>query len=423
MIMSVAAILIFYILSFFAGIWGDIILGRLRAKSTLSFRLSFGGCSVLLLGILICAVMPGTTSPGLCISIAGIIVAAAIAAGFVIRRRMNVPRTGFLDNVNDIKGLIYPAVIVLSVIVLAAAVGMSRFENTGAMKGIGSATYVYENGQLGSADPMMLLIGVISCVLRIHPLDFIYSVSPAIFIPLYCLCYASVIDAVFGSTGKRVVAYLIVIILDLWGYQSEALIGVTLLVRWFGAGVFAVHGLLSLAQVILAGYLKNKPESARDDMTVYEDAGDEEEEWDMKKHKIVNARNLAIGLGLLAAALVVFVYVLNNKINKLYDATVNLQTDLSSRCSIYEFAPGGGDTEGYLIKGSDGTVVFIGGGGKQNADELSEFFEKYGNSVTKWYVYGEDEEDSGAMRHLIDSDAVDIGNIYVIDAKELTGLQ
>ena len=143
----------------------------------------------------------------------------------------------------------------------------------------------------------------------------------------------------------------------------------------------------------------------------------------MKKHKIINARNLAIAIALLTVALLALVFVLNSKINSLHDVTAALQEDMDKRCGLYEFAPADGQTQGYLLKESDGTLTFIGGGPKENAEALKVFLAAYGDSITNWYVYGEDEENSGAMREVISSGAVDAQNIYVLDRKEIDDIK
>jgi hypothetical protein len=93
---------------------------------------------------------------------------------------------------------------------------------------------------------------------------------------------------------------------------------------------------------------------------------------------------------------------------------------MNSRCAIYEFVGADGKVEGYLLRGSDGTLSFIGGGSSANADDLADFIGKYGTSVTKWYVYGEDEESAGAMRTLTSNGTVDAEKVFVISADELT---
>ena len=87
---------------------------------------------------------------------------------------------------------------------------------------------------------------------------------------------------------------------------------------------------------------------------------------------------------------------------------------------MYEFVTAAGKPEGYLLRASDGTLSFIGGGSSANADELAAFIGKYGNTVTKWYVYGEDEESSGAMRALTSKGTIDAEKVFVISTEELT---
>lgn len=139
----------------------------------------------------------------------------------------------------------------------------------------------------------------------------------------------------------------------------------------------------------------------------------------MKKHPIINARNLAIALGVIAAALVVLVYMLNNKINRLYDATVNLETDLNSRCSIYEFCPQeGADPTGFLIKDSQGRLTMIGGGGIDDTDEIYDFIIQYGNVIDTWYVYGSEDADRGAYDGCVIYKDLEIKNVYAIEREE-----
>ena len=121
----------------------------------------------------------------------------------------------------------------------------------------------------------------------------------------------------------------------------------------------------------------------------------------------------------LSASLIALVFVLNSKINSLHDVTAKLQEDMDKRCGLYEFKTDEGKTEGYLLEGSDGTLTFIGGGPEENAEALKAFFIMYGDSITNWYVYGDDDENAGAMRSLISSGAVNAQNIYVLDRKEI----
>ena len=109
----------------------------------------------------------------------------------------------------------------------------------------------------------------------------------------------------------------------------------------------------------------------------------------------------------------------NSGVNRLYDATVNLQSELNQRCSVYEFAPDGGKTEAYLIKGENGKLTVVGGGPQKNAAELLAFISPYGTDIDKWYVYGEDDDNCGAMRSLVSEGSISVGNVYVINREEI----
>ena len=48
----------------------------------------------------------------------------------------------------------------------------------------------------------------------------------------------------------------------------------------------------------------------------------------MKNHKMINARNLAVALLIVVIMLIGSVYIMNRKINSLYEVTVNLQQEI-----------------------------------------------------------------------------------------------
>lgn len=409
MIKAIIIFIVFNILAFIAGTWSDD--PSSEDGGHIVYRLSFGGCSVILSGIvagLLCGVLKLPASACICVFI--LLVAASGVAGFVIRkgRGRKSCRLGITK--------VFP-VFVAVVAAEVFAVIFYRTDLTSALSGIRTATAVFDSGYGYCADPMMVFIGAICRLTGIHPMLFVHVMLSAPFIVLYNLCYMALIKTVTDKEPEVIAAFLTVAALNIWGYQSDALIPVTLLLEWFGSGVFIVHGLLTMLAVILIRRLRSK--GVNDEIKVADNEIPEDisEEWDMNRHKIINARNLAIALGVLAVSLIFVVIVLNNKINKLYDATVNLQAELNGRCSMYEFAPEG-KVEGYLLRAGDGTLSFIGGGSEKNADELRDFLSKYGNSITNWYVYGNDDENSGAAKALILEGVVGVEGIYVINREE-----
>ena len=316
--------------------------------------------------------------------------------------------------------IVMTAVCVLMVAAQIFGIYAYRFEDTEAIRRVATATRVFETGKVSYGDPMMILIGAVCRIFGMHPLKMIYTVLPFIFVPLYYLCYLQLIMTVCKSSRERFVAFAALLAINLWGYRSRVMIPAALLLSWFSFPVFVIHGLIPVLAVIVIRKTKDRPEKT-------EKAGNKEseaeedylEEWDMKKHRIINARNLAIALGILAALLAITVIILNRKINTLYDATVNLQEDMNRRCSIHEFIPQSGETEGYLIRGENGELTFVGGGSSENAAELAKFLLAYGSGIDKWYVYGSGEEDAGAMRTLTSEGVVSAGKVYVINREEL----
>ena len=316
--------------------------------------------------------------------------------------------------------IVMTAICVMIVAAQVYGIYAFRFEDTEAIRRVSTATAVYETGHISFGDPMMILIGFISRIAGTHPLKLIYTVLPVILVPLYYLCYLQLIMTVCRTSRERFTAFTALLAVNLWGYRSQVMIPAALLLSWFSFPVFVIHGLIPILAATLIRKIKDRPEKTEE--TDKEDKSYDEdypEEWDMKKHRIINARNLAIALGVLAALLAVTVVILNRKINTLHDATVNLQEDMNRRCSIHEFIPQSGETEGYLIRGENGELTFVGGGSSENADELAKFLLAYGPSVDKWYVYGSGEEDAGAMRALTSEGVVSAGKVYVIDRQEL----
>ena len=382
------------------------------------FRISSCGCAVILAGI-ISSVICGLTGTAVTVNaVIFLVLAILLCVLLLVVTKRTASDSALPKSKIQAEYIIETAAGIIIVALQIYAVIHYRFENAFAIRGIEAATRVFDTGRAYFADPMMVLIGTLSRLFSVHPLTFIYAAAP-VFIVLYYLCALSVICEVLCGRA-RFTAFVAVAVLNVWGYQSERLIGVMLLVSWFGTGVFVVHGLLCIAAVLLIRYVRNLPDAgANTSEPVIEET--DPEEWDMKNHKIINARNLAIALGVLAVFLLFSVFILNSKINRLYAATVNLQEDLNSRCGMYEFIPEGKGVEGYLLQGSDGTISFIGGGGAENSEDLAEFLEKYGSVVNNWYVYGDSDEDSGAMNKILSSGQVMADNVYVITREEITG--
>ncbi len=419
MIMTAAATIIFYVLAFSVGKWADIIVIKNGGRAQIALRVAMGGCIVLLLGMISCiAGALFSFPPMICIIVAALLNVAFAVAGYLAASKQGIGRAALFEKPSKCEFLLY--LLILAIIVFEIiSVRMYQSDMIAVYAQIPAATAIYETGRMIFSDPMMMLTGCVASVTGIHPLTVVFTLMPAPLILLYNLCYVAAAHTVCGRRGP--VAVIFASLVTIWGYQSDALIPVTLLLSWFSTGVYIVVGVFGIAAVLLIIYLRGRPEKSEDNSEETEETDEQyREEWDMKKHRIINARNLAIALGIVTFVLIAAVFVLNNKINKLYDATVNLQSDLGSRCSVYEFIPDSGASEGYLLRASDGTLTFVGGGAAANADALKDFLEKYGSDVEKWYAYGQDEAENGAMRQLIKSGQVSVGRSFVIETKEIT---
>ena len=88
---SIAAFVVFYLIAFFIGGWGDIILVSLKARCSLCFRLAFGGCLLMLLGMAIC--FAGSLF-GIYAATGVLIIAFAVSVvgilSVIVRRRMGI---------------------------------------------------------------------------------------------------------------------------------------------------------------------------------------------------------------------------------------------------------------------------------------------------------------------------------------------
>ncbi|MCR4806062.1 MAG: hypothetical protein K5857_00165 [Lachnospiraceae bacterium] len=154
-------------------------------------------------------------------------------------------------------------------------------------------------------------------------LTFVYTVLPLLMIPLYYSVYMGLAKRLFDEDGPAWFMALIICMLNLWGYQSDRLLPFTMLYSWFSIGCIIIHGVLPALLILIldkykAGDFEKKETTQESDYYMWE-------EEEMKNHKIINSRNLAIALIIVVIMFIGSVFVMNRKINSLYETTVNLQ--------------------------------------------------------------------------------------------------
>lgn len=157
------------------------------------------------------------------------------------------------------------------------------------------------------------------------------SVQALLLIPVYIGIYILLSFRLFADRKLRWFMVLSIVVLSLWGYQSQALLPVTLLSTGVSIPGVLVHAVLPLVLWVVIDKYRKYARSGP-----VPDAEDKKEldyyEWeeeDMKNHKIINSRNLAIALLIVVVIMLGAIFVMNRKINNLYETTVNLQNQVN----------------------------------------------------------------------------------------------
>lgn len=385
-----------------------------------------GGLTTILMGCIVCGVCALFAVPATAMIIVLAVVQIAIILYDILRCR-NMLKEIFKFRPGSIRVFagkpsenILCALYYLGVIGQIAFAMLARIDNKEIMRPAMVATKVFDTGILVLPDAVMSLIGSVAKITAIHPLVVINCLLPIVIIPLLYSVYRLLAGEFFTDRVYEYLFGIVIVILHFTGYYSDAAIPVTLLLCWYSGYVYVAEGICPFVLFLLLRRATNKPckaDSSKQNGENTNDTDSEEymEEWDMKKHPIVNARNLAIGLGVLAVILAVLVFMLNRKINSLYDATANMQVQLNSQCSIHEFITESGNCEGYLLKDSAGNLTMIGGGDAKDGEELYDFLEGYGTSLDAWYLYGNDESDNGAYKYCTENRGIEVGEVYVLE--------
>lgn len=434
MILCIKVLLLMFLFFFLSSFTGFLFVQKIKLEEKSGCLLLSGGAiiNIILFAVLnsICALA------GLKLPVAGIVwTILLIGIAFFVCIRFWKTFSDYIKTVVSNTVLILKnnrswSLWLLSIIIILLTAlqmfGTSLFgyHQPNATRQVWMATKAYETGNLSASSPMMMLWAWIAWIFKEHPLTIIFSVSQFLTLPLYYMGYTVLAGKLCrGKREQSLLLLLFLCILHLFGYQSGYALGMTLLFSYFSGGVFILQGVLPFFLFLLLTGLEKKHSLDLEKIQSGEDiAADTEEEWedeDMKKHKIINARNIGIALVLFAVLVAGAIYILNNKINSLHNATQNLQIAMDEKCSIYEFKPEpSGEAEGYLLKQSDGRLVMIGGGTSENGEALYEFLTKYGAQLDKWYLYGKSEADMGAFDYCTGDREMEVGSVYYLTGME-----
>ena len=234
----------------------------------------------------------------------------------------------------------------------------------------------------------------------------------------YVLIYYLISRQLFSKRAERLQFMFYVILLHLFGFYSEASASCSLILSPVTVQSIIIHDVMPL---LLWLYLMYQEQIDRwlkaDNESDTDDSEEIPEEWDMKKHKILNIRNMAIAFIVLVIVFIASIFVLNKKINTLYDATVVLENAANSKMTVCELKDAKGNVSLTLMISPEGSATVIGGGDSTQGTECYDFIMKYADKVDKWYLYGEDEVSKGAYDFCIEN-GMQVDDAYVVSGLE-----
>ena len=283
------------------------------------------------------------------------------------------------------------------------------------------ATRAFDTGEYIIGAPFTMLWVFLAKVINMKPIAVIYSLGAALMIPLvYFIALAIAGQLIPDDKNARYFLLLCLEMFNFFGYQSDYLINYTLLFDWFSENFFVVYIVLPLILLLILMKPRKRVEAPvnKNDSVIESDYYLWEEE-DMKNHKYINARTVAVALVVVVIAMAGCIYIMNNKINSLYNTTVNLQTQVNDNCTIHEFIPEeSGAVEAYLLVQSDGSVVVFDGGNEDYVEGLYDFVTEYGKTVTSWYVNGNSQGDMAGVDYCKDK-GLEVKKLYVLNVDEV----
>ena len=304
----------------------------------------------------------------------------------------------------------------IAVLLVVAQVMVAAFYTepaTQSLMGLKDATYVFEGGKFVIGSPFMSLLGIIGRVLGIMPIKLALNILPFIIIPLCYLSYGFLATTITKEPIKAPAILIFTELLNIYGFQSEAFSPYTLLLGWYRGETILVHLILPLLPAFIIRWRDRHPLPEK---TPVIEADIEEDPEDEMKHKILNVRNLSIVFAAFVIVVIGAMFILNQKINNLHNATLSLQDIIESKGEFVEFRGVRGDAfRGYIVVDKDDNVTVIFGGKYEDGEALLDILSKYDKKVTSWYI--EKDGEQGAFEYCREN-GVSIGHIYSIGGIE-----
>ena len=242
------------------------------------------------------------------------------------------------------------------------------------------------------------------------------TILSVICILFYFIIYYMISRQLFNLKADRATFMGVVFFLHLFDFYSETAAKFSIFLSPLSISSVVIHDVMPLLLWLYLVYEDRIKERLISSETIDSD-DDYMEEWDMKKHKILNMRNMAIAFLVMIIAFAASVFVLNNKINSLYDATVVLENAANSKMSVYELKGEDGSVRLTLMISPDNTATVYGGIGDENGTEAFDLIKKYTDKVDKWYLYGDDTANKSVYDFCIDR-GLKVNETYIISGIE-----
>lgn len=243
------------------------------------------------------------------------------------------------------------------------------------------------------------------------------AVLSAVCIAVFFVIYYMISRQLFCNKGDQILFMALVVLMHAFDFYSEKAAVFSLFLSPVTIGSIVIHDVMPLLLWLYLVYEDTILNLLKNSADTQDDIEEIPEEWDMKKHKIINIRNMAIAFTVFLIVFVAAVFVLNKKINSLYDATVLLENAANTKMAVYELKGNDGTVTLTLMVSPDGTVSAIGGGEKTNEVQSYEFIKKHSERIDRWYLYGDDEENTCVYDYCKDK-GIEIGEAFVISGIE-----
>ncbi|MCR5735722.1 MAG: hypothetical protein K6G22_14035 [Lachnospiraceae bacterium] len=307
-------------------------------------------------------------------------------------------------------GLIVFSALIFQILFLTS----HTFYDTSLINGIKEATRAYETGSIEISSPLMMLYASLSILLKIHPLTLIFSIWPFVILPVYHGFEWSLSGRLFkDDMNLRLFMMLIFNLFQIFGYYCMETAGGTMLLSYYRGSAFLLYAVLPMGLWFVIRFndrIRDRIKDRIKESFEYTEFTDEEEE-DMKNHKLVNARTVGILLLVFIVVTAGLIFVLNRKINNLHNALVGYQSAKENAISVSEF----GEKEGsdlMIIEKRDG-LILIGGADESENEELLKYLLESDKEVKEWYIRQGMEKDRISLDLCKEND-VKVDKVYSI---------